>query len=62
MATEKFLKKKKSKILPRRNYISSIFIVKKIEHRMRNNILKVFKKQNWGALENFGLEKKMVIE
>ena len=25
---------------------------------MRNDILKVFKKQNCGALENFGLEKK----
>ena len=25
---------------------------------MRNDILKVIKKQNWGASENFGFEKK----
>ena len=25
---------------------------------MRNDILKVIKKQNWDALENFGFEKK----
>ena len=41
-----------------RNYISHIFIVKKIKHSMRNDILKVIKKQNWRALENFGFVKK----
>ena len=37
-----------------------IFLHKKYEklHSMRNDILKVIKKQNWGALENFGFEKK----
>ena len=25
---------------------------------MRNDILKVIKKKNWGTLENFGFEKK----
>ena len=43
-----------------KNYISHIFFVKKINHSIRNDILKVIKKQNWGALENFGFEKKMV--
>ena len=47
-----------SKTFPRRNYISHIFIVKKIKHSMGNDILKVIKEQNLGALENFGFEKK----
>ena len=46
------------KIFSRRNYISLIFIAKKIKHSMRNDILKVIKEQNWGALENFGFEGK----
>ena len=36
----------------------AFFYCKKIKHSMRNDILKVIKKQNWGALENFGFEKK----
>ena len=42
-----------------RNYISHIFIAKKIKHSMRNDILKVIKKQTWCVLENFGFEKKI---
>ena len=29
---------------------------------MRNDVLNVIKKQNWGALENFGFKRKKVTE
>ena len=63
MVTDEYkISKNNSKIFPRRNYISHISIIKKIKHSMRNDILKVIKKQNWSELEKFGFEKKLVIE
>ena len=50
--------KKSSRTFPRKNYINYIFIIKKIKDSMHNNILKVIKRRNWGALENFGFEEK----
>ena len=59
MVTDKYkISKNNSGTFPWRNNIFHIFILNKIKYSLRNYILKVVKIQNWGALENFGFEKK----
>ena len=58
MKTDKFLEKKEIlKTFLGRNNILPFFIVMKIEHSISNDMLKVIKIQNLGALENFSFEK-----